>query len=242
MTAVTSRPLVLVTGVEQAEGAYIARVLYSMGYHVVAHSFSAESADRVATALDDTRQRVSPATADLTIECEVEQLFGELDRRFGGIDALVHAAWLPAPESACATALADIHPHDWHRCVHVHTSMVLLTSRRATSSFRRGTPCGRIVVVTGLGGKEATADGIRPLVRQTIDGAVESFAVAAAARRGVDVPSIYAVRVDRSEAAQHLGVQIVETVGSSAPPDRGRVQLARPLRRTGVHLVAPEVS
>src|SRR5262245_5210138 len=52
------RPLVLVTGVEQPEGAHIARVLYGMGYHVVAHSFSGECADRVATDLDDTGQRV----------------------------------------------------------------------------------------------------------------------------------------------------------------------------------------
>jgi 3-oxoacyl-[acyl-carrier protein] reductase len=227
------RPVVLITGVEQREGAHIARVLHAMGYHVVAHSFSAECAENVALDLDDTRQRVSPVAADLTIESDVDRLFAEVEHYYGGVDALVHAAWIPGPESASA-ALAEIHPHDWARFTNAHTTMLLLTTRRAVTSFGRTQRCGRIVVVTGLG-RNATAEasGTRPLARRTIDGAVEAFAVAAAKQGDSDGPAIYVLRFEASETAQTFGVQILELLGSVTPPETGRVLPARALRRSG---------
>jgi 3-oxoacyl-[acyl-carrier protein] reductase len=226
------RPRVLITGVEQTEGAHIARVLYAMGYHVVAHSFSYDAAQRVAAAVDSAGRRITPVAGDLTIEAEVDRLFTDLERRLGGIDALVHAAWLPGPETATA-ALPDIHPHDWSRFTQTHTAMLLLTIRRAVASFRSTSRRGCVVVVSGLGrSRTAEDEGARSLARNTIDGATEAFALAAADGADDNAPRFYAVRLDTTPTTNTVGAQIVDLLGPATPSTHGRVLLARALRAT----------
>ena len=146
--------LVLVTGVEHPEGAYAARTLGRHGFDVIAHSFISEAAEQIAhdiTGIEDTH---------------------------GHIDTVIHAAWIPGPEST-GTPLQSIHPHDWDRFLHAHLRMLFTTVRRAMQSMSDRNRAGSIVTVVGVD-RSAADTRESTLARQVIDGAIEAFTAAAA--------------------------------------------------------------
>ena len=120
--------LVLVTGVEQPEGAYAARALGTHGFDVIAHSFTSEAAERVAQDITGIGGRATAAVADLTIDGEVDRLFTGIEDTHGRVDTVIHSAWIPGPEST-GTPLQSIHPHDWDRFLHAHLRMLFTTVR-----------------------------------------------------------------------------------------------------------------
>ncbi|MBV6754840.1 SDR family NAD(P)-dependent oxidoreductase [Rhodococcus opacus] len=165
---------VLVTGVEQAEGAHTARILAERGCRVITHSFSADAADAVVAEITDTGATAYPAVADLTIETDVDRLFTGIEDRHGGLDVLIHTAWLPGPETA-AHDLAGIAPADWGRFTYDHMAALFLTTRRAAASMQHNPIPASILTVSGLG-----TVGTSALARDAINGAIESFTLAAA--------------------------------------------------------------
>ncbi|WP_225858007.1 SDR family NAD(P)-dependent oxidoreductase [Rhodococcus wratislaviensis] len=99
----------LVTGVEHPEGAHAARTLAEHGFDVVAHSFTPEAAERIARDITSGGGRATAVVADLTIDREVDRLFTTVEDIHGHVDTVVHAAWIPGPEST-GTSLETIHP------------------------------------------------------------------------------------------------------------------------------------
>lgn len=170
--------LVLVTGVEQPEGAYAARTLGTHGFDVIAHSFISEAAEQIAHDITGIGGRATAAVADLTIHGEVDRLFTGIEDTHGHIDTVVHAAWIPGPEST-GTPLQSIHPHDWDRFLHAHLRMLFTTVRRAMQSMSDRNRAGSIVTIVGVNRTE-TGTGVSTLARQVIDGAIEAFTAAAA--------------------------------------------------------------
>ncbi|MGW5152228.1 SDR family NAD(P)-dependent oxidoreductase [Rhodococcus koreensis] len=162
------RPRVLVTGVEQIEGAGAARVLAEAGCRVIAHSFSADAADAVATEITEAGGTAYPAVADLTIEADVDRLFAGLEDRHGGIDSLMHTAWLPGPETA-TNNLADIAPADWGRFTYDHMAMLFLTHaalrRRCSTTPPLAPSSPSPVWEQGL--RSTTCPRVRPEMRST---------------------------------------------------------------------------
>ncbi|MFC9557507.1 SDR family NAD(P)-dependent oxidoreductase [Rhodococcus sp. NPDC056960] len=191
---------VLVTGVEQLEGASTARILAEAGCRVIAHSFTADAADAVATEITEAGGTAYPAVADLTIEADVDRLFAGLEERHGGIDSLIHTAWLPGPETA-ANNLADIAPADWGRFTYDHMAMLFLTTRRAAASMQHTSTTGTIVTVTGLGAGGAIDDTATSPARDAINGAVESFTMTAARDQTLDALCINTIRLSRLSSA-----------------------------------------
>jgi len=170
--------LVLVTGVEQPEGAYAARTLGTHGFDVIAHSFISEAAEQVAQDITGVGGRATAAVADLTIDGEVDRLFTGIEDTHGRVDTVIHAAWIPGPEST-GTPLQSIHPHDWDRFLLAHLRMLFTTVRRAMQSMSGRNRAGSIVTVVGVD-RLAADTGESTLTRRVIDGAIEAFTAAAA--------------------------------------------------------------
>ncbi|MDI9975776.1 SDR family NAD(P)-dependent oxidoreductase [Rhodococcus sp. IEGM 1307] len=170
--------LVLVTGVEQPEGAYAARALGTHGFDVIAHSFTSEAAERVAQDITGIGGRATAAVADLTIDGEVDRLFTGIEDTHGRVDTVIHSAWIPGPEST-GTSLQSIHPHDWDRFLLAHLRMLFTTVRRATQSMSGRNRAGSIVTVVGVD-RLAADTRESTLTRRVIDGAIEAFTAAAA--------------------------------------------------------------
>ncbi len=169
---------VLVTGVEHPEGAYAARTLGRHGFDVIAHSFISEAAEQIAHDITGIGGRATAAVADLTIHGEVDRLFTGIEDTHGHIDTVIHAAWIPGPEST-GTPLQSIHPHDWDRFLHAHLRMLFTTVRRAMQSMSDRNRAGSIVTVVGVD-RSAADTRESTLTRQVIDGAIEAFTAAAA--------------------------------------------------------------
>ena len=132
---------------------------------------------------------------------------------------VVHAAWIPGPEST-GTSLETIHPHDWHRFVHAHLSMVFATVRRAMQSMNTSGRAGSIVTVVGMS-RSATETGDSTLARQVIDGAIEAFTVAAARPW----------RLQRTGHQHPLGRRTSDTRTPGRVPRTGFRHRPRPTRR-----------
>ena len=85
--------VVLITGGGRGIGAATARRAAAQGYAVIV-SFVADraSAERVATDIAAQGGAAAAVQADVSSEDDVLRLFGEIDRRFGRLDALVNNA------------------------------------------------------------------------------------------------------------------------------------------------------
>uniref|UniRef100_A0A097SQF3 3-oxoacyl-[acyl-carrier-protein] reductase MabA n=1 Tax=Rhodococcus sp. NS1 TaxID=402236 RepID=A0A097SQF3_9NOCA len=248
----TATSYVLVTGVEQAEGARAATALSAAGHTVLAHSFSPAAADALALEITDAGGSAHPLAADLTVESEVERLFTHLEHRFGGISALVHTAWLPGPETACHP-LAEIRPADWGRFTYDHMALLFHTTRRAAESIRRTKRIGSIVTVTGLGSPTAPAHA--PVTaagpaRTSISGAVESFTVAAGQHPDTATVRINGIRLvaetatsgDDGDTVPNLDSLLARMVDPVSEIGSGHIfaaHLSRPL--TPVHAASSRI-
>ncbi|MFC9362759.1 SDR family oxidoreductase [Rhodococcus sp. NPDC057014] len=227
------RPRVLVTGVEQIEGAGAARVLAEAGCRVIAHSFSADAADAVATEITEAGGTAYPAVADLTIEADVDRLFAGLEDRHGGIDSLMHTAWLPGPETA-TNNLADIAPADWGRFTYDHMAMLFLTTRRAASSMQHNPAPGTILTVTGLGAGLSIENPDSGPARDAINGAVESFTMAAARDN-----ALAALRINTIRLTPSIGADVADAVPPSLDELLVLLLVERPLGSGHVIPAAP---
>ncbi|MFC9557919.1 SDR family NAD(P)-dependent oxidoreductase [Rhodococcus sp. NPDC056960] len=194
--------LVLVTGVEHPEGAHVARTLGEHGFDVIAHGFTLDAAEQIAGEITGNGGRASAAVADLTLTREVDRLFTAIENTRGGLGAVIHAAWLPGPESAGAP-LQTIHPSDWDRMIQAHLGMLFTTVRRAIRSIGDHSGAGSIVTVTGVG-RSHTETQDSTLVRQVIDGAIEAFTTAAAQDMSTRTVQINALQLLPERAEPHV--------------------------------------
>lgn len=70
--------------------------------------------------------------ADVADEAAVDRLFDEVDRRLGGLDALVNNAGIAGPTAA----IEEIDPADWRRCLEVDLTGQFLCARRAVPRLK----------------------------------------------------------------------------------------------------------
>lgn len=185
---------VLVSGVEQHEGAHVARMLAAAGHHVFTHSFTIDSAEHLTGRITDDGGIAHPVAADLTLESDVDNMFIDLERRHGGIDALFHTAWLPSPETSCQP-LSRFRPADWGRFTCDHMALLFHTTKRVAVSLHQTGGIGSIVTVSGLDTIRRITDTDRGPARDSMDGAIESFALAAGRELGSNLLRINNVRL-----------------------------------------------
>jgi 3-oxoacyl-[acyl-carrier protein] reductase len=86
----------VITGASRGIGAATASVLAEHGYRVVVnHRASAPKAEEVVAAITAAGGEAVAIKADVTVRDDVTAMVDEIDRRWGGIDVLVHSALTP---------------------------------------------------------------------------------------------------------------------------------------------------
>ncbi|MGB9226688.1 SDR family NAD(P)-dependent oxidoreductase [Mycobacterium sp.] len=95
----------LITGASRGIGAATARVLATQGFRVVVnYRSSTEQADEVVRAVTAAGGEALAIRADVTDADDVAAMVGETEKRWGGVDVLVHNALIPFQ----VTSFADL--------------------------------------------------------------------------------------------------------------------------------------
>ncbi|MDR0532178.1 MAG: 3-oxoacyl-ACP reductase FabG [Oscillospiraceae bacterium] len=109
----------LVTGASGAIGRAIARRLAEEGHSVLCHGNLHSAAGLAALCVD--------VQADLSREDEIERLFDEAERRFGGVDILVNNAGIALPQQL----ITETETADYDKLFAVNMRGAFLCARRA---------------------------------------------------------------------------------------------------------------
>jgi NAD(P)-dependent dehydrogenase (short-subunit alcohol dehydrogenase family) len=120
--------------------------------HAMASAFAAEGSQVWVTDVDaaalarcpDTWKRSEVDSAD---EPAVAALFGEIEKDWGGLDALCANAGIAGPTAA----VEDIDLADWRRCVSVNLEGAFLASKYAAPMLKRQR-AGAIVITSSVAG------------------------------------------------------------------------------------------
>jgi NAD(P)-dependent dehydrogenase (short-subunit alcohol dehydrogenase family) len=90
------RRVALITGASRGIGAATAQVLAKQGFRVVVnYRSSSEEAEKVVAAISAAGGEAVAIKADVTAPGEVASMVGEIEKRWGGVDVLVHNALIP---------------------------------------------------------------------------------------------------------------------------------------------------
>lgn len=119
----------LVTAGASGIGLSIARALHLAGARV-------QICDVSSSALDDAKKfipDISGSLADVTDADQVDALFADVKRSFGGLDVLVNNAGVAGPTDA----VEDITPNDWRRTLDVNITGQFLCVRRAVPLLKQ---------------------------------------------------------------------------------------------------------
>ena len=118
----------LVTGASSGIGAAIARGLGAEGATVVLVARRADRLDQVAVA----GGAAVPIPADVTVETEVERVFGTLVERGGRLDVLVNNAG-----TAVRGPIDELPIEDWDRVIAINLRAPFLCTRQALRIMKR---------------------------------------------------------------------------------------------------------
>ncbi len=78
-------------------------------------------------ALQKLPQQITQTVADVAKLGDVERLFEDIKRHFGGLDVLVNNAGIAGPTAK----VEDIRPEDWERCIAVDLNGMFYCTRKA---------------------------------------------------------------------------------------------------------------
>ena len=137
--------IALVTGASKGIGAAIALQLADAGAAVVVNYASDKAgADRVVAAITGKGGRAVAVQADVSKPAEVERLFADSDKAFGGkLDVLVNNAGIYK-----AAPLDQISPEHFHQQFNLNVLGLILASQQAAKRF--GEAGGAIVNVSSI--------------------------------------------------------------------------------------------
>ena len=137
---------VLITGASGGIGQAIARKFAQLRYNVViVYNSGKERADDLLSELKDITDVIA-VKADVSDETEVENLFAEAEKAFGGIDVLINNAGISQIKM-----INDVPPEEWDRMFAVNTKSAYLCSKRAISYMVRR-HFGRIINISSMWG------------------------------------------------------------------------------------------
>ena len=137
----------LVTGAGQGIGQAVAQLLASKGVKVAVNDIVPERAENTVKLIADAGGEAFAAIGDIADPTVVEDLFRQLDERFGGIDILVNVAGIIIKDS-----LDDTDLERWNRILAVNLTADFLTIKQAVKRMRKQ-HYGRIVNVSSIAAK-----------------------------------------------------------------------------------------
>ncbi|HMQ57015.1 MAG TPA: SDR family oxidoreductase [Rhizobiaceae bacterium] len=129
-------------------GLAIARRMTKAGWRVAICDVSGEALAAAASELPG----VLALRADVSDEGEVAAFFAEIERSFGGLDAMVNNAGIAGPTAG----VEDIAPQDWRRCIDIGLTGQFLCTRHAVPMLKRAGG-GSIVCMSSAAGKHGYA-------------------------------------------------------------------------------------
>ena len=137
----------VITGASSGIGEATARLLVAEGVRVVLVARRRDRIDALAAELGDAALAL---TADVGNAAAVADVFGEVERRFGGLDLLFNNAGLGVNARFEAS-----DPADWKRMIDVNLYGVLHCTQAAIP-LMRGRPGAMISSVSSVGGRYGT--------------------------------------------------------------------------------------
>jgi NAD(P)-dependent dehydrogenase (short-subunit alcohol dehydrogenase family) len=141
----------MVTGASSGIGAAIARGLATEGATVALVARRADRLDQVAAAIGAAGGAAIPIPADVTVEAEVERVFGALVERGGRLDILVNNAG-----TAIRGPIDELPIEDWDRVIAINLRAPFLCTRQALRIMKRQGG-GRIINIGSI-----SAQRVRP--------------------------------------------------------------------------------
>lgn len=130
----------VVTGAAGGIGMAIARLFFQAGAKLALADLDERGASRLASELDDTRERVLSVRYDATKPSHADNLVSACVTRFGHIDHLVPAAGIFEDQP-----FANMTDEQWRRTMSVNLDGVFYVCRRAIPFIRPG---GSIVTIS----------------------------------------------------------------------------------------------
>jgi NAD(P)-dependent dehydrogenase (short-subunit alcohol dehydrogenase family) len=142
----------LVTGASSGIGEAIARGLGAEGATVALVARRADRLDKVATAIGADGGAAFPIPADLTVEADVERVFGALVDRYGRLDLLVNNAG-----TSIRGPIDELSIEDWDRVIAINLRAPFLCTRQALRIMKRQGG-GRIINIGSISAQRVRPD------------------------------------------------------------------------------------
>ena len=137
---------VLVTGASGDLGSVVVKHFLAAGARVAAHAFrNPAELDRAAADAGCPSESLVVMAADLTDGAQVDGVFAELERCWGGLDVLVNSVGGSAPRR-----LAELTVEEWEKTVRVNLTIPFLCLRAAAPLL--ATSRGAVVNLTSVAG------------------------------------------------------------------------------------------
>ena len=138
---------VLITGASGGIGSAIAKKFAYLDYNVViCYNTNEKGANELLTVLSEMGADAITVKADVSDEKQVENLFTEAEKVFGGVDVLINNAGISQIKM-----INDVTPEEWDKMFAVNTKSAYLCSRRAISYMVRQ-HFGRIISISSMWG------------------------------------------------------------------------------------------
>lgn len=211
----------LITGGSRGIGAATAALAARAGYAVVVNWVSNRAAaDAVVTAIVSDGGEATPVQADVASEADVMRMFGEIDRRFGRLDALVNNAAVVALASKVEQMTADRIT----RLFGVNVIGAFLCAREAVRrmSTARGGRGGAIVNVSSAASRYGSPNEYVDYAASK--GALDTFTIGLAkevAAEGIRVTAVRPGMIDTEIHATSGDAARVERMARHIPLKRG---------------------
>jgi 3-oxoacyl-[acyl-carrier protein] reductase len=223
----------VVTGASKGIGAAIARGLAAEGAAVVVnYASSRDDAERVVAEIKGNGGKAISVKADVSKAAEVEKLFAETKKAFGGLDVLVNNAGVYrfAP-------LEELTEDEFHRQFNINVLGTLLASREALKYF--GSDGGSVINISSIASRNPMPAAV---VYSATKGALDTATRALAKElgpRNIRVNAINPGGVE-TEGARQLGI-----IGSDfekqmvARTPLGRLGQPNDIAKVAVFLASP---
>lgn len=209
------------TGAGRGIGRAVAERLSADGHRIALVARSKDQLDEVAAVLPGDTLAVP---ADLTAAGEVDRVFAEVERSWGGVEVLV-----PNAGAGHAAMLADTTDADWDRILELNLTVPFRCIRRALPTMVDA-GWGRVVVIASVVAKRGEPQvGAYTASKHGVLGLVRS-AAAEVARNGVTVNAVCPGYVDTPMTDETVAA-ISARSGRSEAESRAALAKRQPIGR-----------
>jgi NAD(P)-dependent dehydrogenase (short-subunit alcohol dehydrogenase family) len=136
---------VLISAGAAGIGAGLARAFHESGARVYVCDIDAAAINRITAELPG----VAGSIADVADQEQVDQVFNETERAFGGLDVLINNAGIAGPTGG----IDEVEPADWKKTVDINLVGQYYFARRAVPMLRDSTKNPCIIAMASVAGR-----------------------------------------------------------------------------------------